>query len=72
MERFAFFSVLPFTMGTTHFLGGGGTRLKAAVTVSSASVVIEQVPVPVQAPDQPAKLEPAAGVAVRVTAVPYR
>src|SRR5262245_29350240 len=38
-----------------------------AVTVLSALGVTVHGPVPEQAPDQPAKLEPAAGVAVSVT-----
>ncbi len=41
-----------------------------AVTEVAALTVTVQVPVPEQAPLQPAKVEPAAGVAVRVTAVP--
>jgi len=45
-------------------------RLKVAVTVFAAFIVTTQEPVPVQAPDQPAKVEPAAEVAVRVTTVP--
>src|SRR5438093_415988 len=44
---------------------------KVAVTVVAAPSVTEQVPVPVQPPPlQPVKAEPAAGVAVSVTAVP--
>src|SRR3954453_16032170 len=46
--------------------------VKAAVTVVSAFIVTVQVPVPVQPPPlQPVKVEPAAGVAVRVTVVPF-
>ena len=42
-----------------------------AVTVAAALSVTAQVPVPVQLPPlQPVKVEPAAGVAVRVIAVP--
>lgn len=44
---------------------------KVAVTVVAAPSVTTQVPVPVQPPPfQPVKVEPAAGAAVRVTAVP--
>jgi hypothetical protein len=43
---------------------------KVAVTARAALIVTEQLPVPVQAPLQPVKVEPAAGVAVKVTAVP--
>src|SRR5712664_3307027 len=44
---------------------------KVAVTEVAALIVTVQVPVPVQLPPlQPLKVEPAAGAAVRVTAVP--
>src|SRR5206468_10648205 len=44
---------------------------KVAVTLWAALIVTEHVPVPVQPPPlQPVKVDPAAGVAVRVTAVP--
>jgi hypothetical protein len=42
----------------------------AAVTVLAASIVTTQAAVPVQAPDQPAKVEVASGVAIKVTDVP--
>src|SRR2546422_9308921 len=46
-------------------------RAKVAVTVVAALSVTEQVPVPEQPPPlQPVKVEPAAGAAVKVTAVP--
>ncbi len=45
--------------------------LNVAVTVVVEVMVTVQVPVPVHPPPlQPAKVEPVAGVAVRVTAVP--
>ena len=44
--------------------------MNVAVTVVAALTVTAQVPVPEQAPLQPANVEPAAGVAVRVRAVP--
>src|SRR5258705_3117108 len=48
---------------------GGGA--KVAVTAGAAFMVTAQVPVPVQPPPlQPVNVEPAAGVAVRVTTVP--
>jgi len=43
---------------------------KFAVTLLAASMVTEQVPVPLQAPLHPVKLELLAGVAVSVTSVP--
>ena len=45
--------------------------MKIAVTVVAAESVTVQVPAPVQPPPlQPLKVEPAAGAAVSVTAVP--
>ena len=44
--------------------------LNVAVTATFASRVTVQVPVPAHAPLQPAKVEPAAGVAVKVMLVP--
>src|SRR5437879_379890 len=43
---------------------------KVAVTACAALIVTLQAPVPVQLPLQPVKVEPAAGAAVKVTAVP--
>jgi len=46
--------------------------LKAAVTARAALIVVVQVSaVPVHAPDQPVKVVPVAGLAVRVTAVAF-
>jgi hypothetical protein len=45
-----------------------GASMKVAVTLRAALIVTVQVPVPVHAPLQPVKDEPAAGVAVSVTA----
>jgi hypothetical protein len=45
-------------------------RAKFAVTAVAAVIDTVQVPVPVQAPDQPVNTEPAEGVAVRTTLVP--
>src|SRR5438445_3340336 len=44
--------------------------MKVAVTEVAAFIVTLQVPVPVQPPLQPVKVEPAAGAAVKVTTVP--
>jgi len=43
---------------------------KVAVTTWAAFIVTVQEPLPLQAPLQPMRAEPTAGVAVRVTAVP--
>src|SRR5438552_10027421 len=50
---------------------GADVGAKVAVTVVAAESVTTHVPVPLQPPPlQPVKVEPAAGVAVSVTAVP--
>jgi hypothetical protein len=46
------------------------TWVNVAVTDSAALIVTVQIPVPVQAPLHPAKLQPEAGVAVSITEVP--
>jgi hypothetical protein len=47
-----------------------GITLKVAVTEAFADSVTLHAAVPVQAPDQPAKVSPELGAALRVTAVP--
>jgi hypothetical protein len=47
-----------------------GLGEKAAITFFAPSMATVQAPVPLHAPLQPVKAEPASGVAVRVTAVP--
>ena len=47
-----------------------GAVLKVAVTDRAADMVTWQLPVPEQAPDQPANVEPDAAEAVNVTTVP--
>jgi hypothetical protein len=49
---------------------GPEARLNVALTVVAALTVTAQVPVPEQAPLQPANVDPATEVAVRVSAVP--
>ncbi len=46
------------------------TALNVAVTVLVAFIVTTQLPVPVQAPDQPAKVLPERAAAVNLTTVP--
>ena len=50
----------------------GGIMLNVAVTALLSFMVSWQGAVPVQTPDQPAKVELASGVAVRVIKVPAR
>ena len=47
-----------------------GFRVKVAVTDFAALMVTWQAPVPVQAPLQPVKVDPALAALVRVTTVP--
>ena len=47
-----------------------GCRVKVAVTLRAAVMATMQLPVPVQSPPQPMKVEPVVGVAVRVTLLP--
>src|SRR5258706_10304202 len=50
--------------------GGGPVAVKTAPTLVAAFRVTVQVPVPEQAPLQPPKVDPEAGVAVSITLVP--
>jgi hypothetical protein len=49
------------------FTGDDVVLSKEAVTLLSVFIWIIHAPVPVHAPDQPVKMEPESGVAVRVT-----
>lgn len=63
---FAALRLLPSTFGTTHFLA-----VNLALTDSGAFTVTLQVLfLPLQAPDQPEKVDPLAAFAVKVTDVP--
>jgi hypothetical protein len=63
--------IRPAPFRVTVSVQGGGVVLKVAVTDCAADIVTVQVGTdPVQAPPQPTKEEPDAGVAVRVTSVP--
>ena len=55
---------------TVNVLEGIEFDENIAETLCAAFIVTLQLPVPPQAPPQPAKLEPLAGVAVRLTCVP--
>jgi len=48
----------------------GGVKLKFALTDFAASMVTLQAPVPLQAPLQPANVEPESGLAVKLTTAP--
>jgi hypothetical protein len=61
---------VPLPVPARVTLRGKVGLLKVAVTDLLAVMLNEQEPVPVQAPLQPAKVDPAAGDAVRVTIVP--
>jgi hypothetical protein len=61
---------LPVPASVTASKKLAGVVLKVAVTACAAFIVTLQVPVPEQAPLQPAKVEPVPGAAVSVTIVP--
>ena len=63
---------MPVPLPVLETLNVSGIRVKSAVTDSTWFMVTVQVPVPEQPPpDQPAKLDPVAGEAVKVTLVPW-
>jgi hypothetical protein len=66
--------VVPIDCPPKSRLAGSTPRVaevtKVAETFFAASIVTTQLPVPVHAPDQPVKAEPAEGAAESVTAVP--
>src|SRR5688572_11739532 len=77
--RGAFMSLASFSSTGLFSLAGGvaagvgpaGSAVNVAVTpVASLSVIVHSVAVPEHAPLQPAKVEPAAGAAPRVTTLP--
>ena len=59
---------LPFLDTLSGYVDAGAATANVAVTLLAASIVTVQV-VPMQAPLQPVKVEPVAGVAVNVTVV---
>ena len=61
---------VPFPAFETVSVRGDGGAVNVAVTEWLAPIVSVHVPVPEQSPVQPAKVLPAAGVAVRMTTVP--
>jgi phage tail protein X len=61
---------LPLPVPASVTVSANVTALNVAVTALAAVMVTLQVPVPEQAPLQPAKVDPADAVAVRVTTVP--
>ena len=61
---------VPAPLLATVRVKGPGFAVKFALTDFAASMVTLQAPVPLQAPPQPAKVEPESGVAVKLTTVP--
>ena len=63
---------LPVPARLTDNVRNTGSSVKVAVTDRAALIVATQAPAPLHAPLHPAKLEPVAGLAVRVTTVSSR
>jgi hypothetical protein len=61
---------VPVPLLATVRVKGPGFAVKFALTDFAASMVTLQGPVPVQAPPQPANVEPESGAAVKLTTVP--
>ena len=55
---------------SVEVVGVGGAAANVAVTLRATVMLTRQLPVPLQAPLQPVKVEPVPGVAVRVTVLP--
>ena len=58
-------------IGKYNFIGVEISGLKVAVTLWAAVIETAQLPVPVQAPAQPEKVDPGSGEAVSMTEVSY-
>ena len=63
-------STVPSPVPALRRVSRSALRTKLAETLLAASMVTVHVPEPLQAPDQPLKVAPVLGVAVRVTVVP--
>jgi hypothetical protein len=62
---------VPVPVLATVRVKGPGFAVKFALTDFAASMVTLQAPVPLQAPLQPANVEPESGAAVKLTTVPF-
>jgi hypothetical protein len=61
---------VPEPVRVTVSVNSSGCAVNVAPTSFAASIVTTQLPVPEHAPDQPANVDEASGVAVSVTSVP--
>jgi hypothetical protein len=62
---------VPVPLLATVRVKGPGFAVKFALTDFAASMVTLHAPVPLQAPLQPANVEPVSGAAVKLTTVPF-